>query len=217
MSATKVIVSATVETEDSKALYQALKDMGFVFSEYYATETAAKPAIGVEVKIFTCAGEFYLETGHGQIEIGKVCESEELFKQQAVAVGIEGFYPDPEEYGVPFWATDGNEDAVFSDLGLKVQEGGVVDFDFSTTNDDSSEHFNIKMQAPRELFEEYFVTELCKEIRKRKVSHDEMVSELEMAGFAVTETGDELIEAYANAIYQGDVAPEFDIDFEVIS
>ena len=52
--------------------------------------------------------------------------------------------------------------------------------------------------------------QLCDAIRKN-LSEDQMQSALEDAGFAVHETGQELVEALCEAIQQGDV-PESVLD-----
>ena len=55
-----------------------------------------------------------------------------------------------------------------------------------------SENYDEKMQR------------LCDQIR-RNLTEDEMINILEDAGFAVDESGQELIEALAEAVEQGDV------------
>lgn len=140
----------------------------------------------------------------GAIELPS--EFADLLEKKGVCTYAKGYYPNADEYGTPDWATDDLSD--YSEL-LPAEFNFTISPTFlgetEDSGDDSGQSAWFEFSVEPHLFKELHLKQLCDEVRAAGYDDSEMTEILEGAGFAVSEEGQELIEALAESIYQGDV------------
>jgi len=207
---------------NEEAVRLALSALGEVTHESIQTVTyEARGNRNRSVWLYLNAGQndaALLVEEDGDLEgIALTSEQYEQLVNEGVCVNASAIYPRTDRYGTPDWAVNpsgGTGELIPAREGFKV---GLNDFDtnFVSTSDDSGEDKWLEIAVPEDSF---FLTlfdqgekvdqrmqVLCDQIR-RNMTEEEIKTALEGAGFSVFETGQELVEAVAQAISEGDVS-----------
>lgn len=216
----KLIVRAVVTTNDdcsTKLAERLLAVMGEVQScVIQEAHFKAAPEDAREVWVYCCGNEgepLSLAKGPREFSEYELSDADmTLVFNEGVCIELAAYYPRSDRYGVPCWVNDDAPEMAAAIHGFSIIDDGFT-ADWEDTGDDSAESFWFKVALPagttldcetEKEEQDQRMQDLCDRIR-RNLTENEMQEALESAGFAVHETGQELVEALANAIEQGDV------------